>query len=51
MEPALRRAVRRKTAELKREMTLSEERAEALRESEERFALFLEHCPILVFSR
>lgn len=46
---ALRRAVRRKTAELKREMRLSEERAEALRESEERFALFLEHCPIMVF--
>lgn len=46
---ALRRAVRRKTAELKKEMSLSEERAEALRESEERFALFLEHCPILVF--
>jgi PAS domain S-box-containing protein len=46
---ALRRAVRRKTAELKKEMRLSEERAEALRESEERFALFLEHCPILVF--
>lgn len=46
---ALRRAVRRKTAELKKEMELSENRAEALRESEERFALFLEHCPILVF--
>lgn len=46
---ALRRAVRRKTAELKKEMRLSEERAEALRESEERFALFLEYCPILVF--
>ena len=46
---ALRRAVRRKTAELKKEINLSEERAEALRESEERFALFLEHCPILLF--
>ncbi len=46
---ALRRAVRRKTAQLEKEMELGEERAEALRESEERFSLFLRYCPILVF--
>ncbi len=46
---ALRRAVRRKTAELEKEIRISQERADALKESEERFALFLEHCPIFVF--
>ena len=46
---ALRRAVRRKTAELEEEIKISQDRADALRESEERFALFLEHCPIFVF--
>ena len=46
---ALRRAVRRKTAELEEEIKISQDRADALKESEERFALFLEHCPIFVF--
>ncbi len=45
----LRRAVRRKTAQLEKEIRISQDRADALKESEERFALFLEHCPILVF--
>ena len=46
---ALRRAVRIKTTVLEKEIELSEARAEALRESEERFGLFLKYCPILVF--
>lgn len=46
---ALRRAVRRKTGELKEEIEISQHRADALKESEERFALFLEHCPIFLF--
>ena len=46
---SLRRAVAEQTARLQAEVTLSRERERALLESEEKFRLFIEHFPGMVF--
>ena len=45
----LRRAVREQTARLEAEVALGRERERALQESEEKFRLFIEHFPGMVF--